>query len=203
MTQTTKELPDIITLCLVLTEFKALVESLEKEEEAELKKLAESVIVSEEARFIINGLEKLKEIAQELIERFKDQGSDEFTERRFRDFMYAIADFKRLVTSNHTVIYNHYYNIPVHIIQERVYKYSDKLNNFLKGNNINSATVKKINSLKTQTKNEKIKAKPEVIELYVSNKKENNNTKIKINCVGNEKYLLHLNSNSTLEVTCN
>ena len=203
MTQTTKELTDIITLCLVLTEFKALVESLEKEEEAELKKLAESVIVSEEARFIINGLERLKEIVQELIERLKKQGNDEMTEKRFIDFMYAIDDFRRLGVSSSVVLYNLDYNIPRHIIQERVYKYSDKLNNFLKGNNINSATVKKINSLKTQTKNEKIKAKPEVIELYVSNKKENNNTKIKINCVGNEKYLLHLNSNSTLEVTCN
>ena len=101
------------------------------------------------------------------------------------------------------MLYNLDYNIPRHIVQERVYSYSDKLNNFLKDNNINSATVKKINSLKAQAKNKKIKAKPEVIELYVSNKKENSNTKIKINCVGNEKYLLHLDSNSTLEVTCN
>lgn len=203
MAKTTKELPDIITLCLVLTEFKALVESLEKEEEAELKKLAKSVMVSEEARFIINGLEKLKEIAQELIERFKNQGSDEFTERRFRDFMYAIADFKRLGASNHTLIYNHYYNIPVHITQERVYKYSNRLNKLLDDNNIDLATVKKINSLKAQVETKGIKTKTEVIELYVNNKKGNSNTKIKINCVSNEKYLLHLNSNSTLEVTCN
>ena len=203
MTQTTKELPDIITLCLVLTGFKALVESLEKEEEAELKQLAESVIISEEARFIIYALKKLKEMAQELIDRFKNQGSDEFTERRFRDFMYAIDDFKRLGASNYTVIYNHYYNIPVHIIQERIYKYSDKLNKLLDNNNINKATVKKINSLKTQIENKKINAKPEVIELYINNKKENSNTKIKVNCVSNEKYILHLNSNSMLEITCN
>lgn len=203
MTQTTKELPDIITLCLVLTEFKALVESLEKEEETELKKLAESVIVSEEARFIINGLEKLKEIAQELIERFKDQGSDEFTERRFRDFMYAIDDFKRLGVSSYVVLYNNDYDIPRYIVQERVYKYSDRLNKLLDDNNINKATVKEINSLKTQIETKKINAKPKVIELYVNNKKENSNTKITINCVNNEKYLVHLNSNSTLEVTCN
>lgn len=203
MTQTTKELPDITTLCLVLTEFKALVESLEKEEEAELKQLAESVVIREEARFIIDGLKGLKEIAQELIERFKNQGSDEFTERRFRDFMYAIDDFKRLGVSSYVVLYNHDYNIPRHIVQGRVYSYSDKINKLLDDNNINPATVKKISSLETQTKNEKIKANPEVIELYVNNKKENSSTKITINCVSNEKYLLHLNSNSTLEVTCN
>lgn len=203
MAKTTKELPDIITLCIVLTEFKTLVESLEKEEEAELKKLAESVILREEAKFIIDGLERLRKIAQGLIERFKKQGSDEMTERRFRDFMYAIADFRRLGTSNSVVLYNLDYNIPRYLVQKRVYKYSDKLNKLLDDNNINSATLKIINSLKTQAETEKIKAKPEAIELYVNNKKENSNTKITINCVSNEKYLLHLNSGSTLEIACN